>query len=450
MPILPSQQYSVSDAINAVGMGRFQWLLFAVTGLIFGAYAMEIMLVAFLLPVLQREWNISRTASTMIPLSAICGSFFGAFVLSLCADKFGRRRVIIGGVFGTAIAALISAFAVNIWQESVARFFVGFFAKINVVALTLFAEWLPTAQSGKLLMLQSIWWSVGLMLSISLAWVCLTYYDWRTYIKASTVPLWIAAVLAACWMPESPHYLMVAGDYNACVAVLRRLSEVNARSLPDGVLMGDETRVDRMRRGNVCQMLRESVLLSSLLLLVTYVCYQCDYFGVLFVSVRYFAKLDSIYALHHEMYWEMMLTTCSEAVAIVVAIYLIDVGRKYTINVCAALFALCTYLLVIVDLEYRREVGLCALFLARMLIAIVGMGAGVYFLEYYPTAIRATALGLAVSLSMPFKFAAIVVAESMHTMLAMYIFATCGIVAFVASLLLPIDHRKSWGIRDAW
>ena len=117
-------------------------------------------------------------------------------------------------------------------------------------------------------------------------------------------------------------------------------------------------------------------------------------------------------------------------------------------SVSLFLFAIPTYLLVFVDFEFSQGLGITLLFFARMFISVTGMGAGVYFLEYYPTHMRATALGSAVSISMIIKFGAIVIAEVLHIMIAMYIFGTLGILAFVASLMLEIDWPETWFLLD--
>ena len=406
---------------------------------------MEVMLVAFLLPILQKDFNVSQLESTEVPLFAICGAFVGAFVLSMLSDRFGRRRLIIFGVVCTAIAAMVSAFAQNLWQENIARFFVGFFMKIGVVALTLFAELLPTAHRGKVLILQSAFWTFGLMASCLLAWVTLSYSNWRMYVKMSTLPLWVAAI-GSWWMPESPHYLSTAGKTEECKKILLRISEWNRVSLPDGTFVG----IRAESRGNVLKLFdpNEYNVFVSILLLFVYITYLSAYYGIIFVSVRYFAKLDSIYQLHHELYWEMMMTTFSELPGIAIGYVLIDRGRKMTMNVAFACFSVSTYCLVFIDFEYNRILGLVLLFISRMFIVVCGFGAGVYYLEYVRTSERAVGLGFAVSISMLTKFGAIVVAESMHIMFGMYIFGTIGTFAFIASLILPIDTPDSRFLSD--
>merc|ERR1712129_199242 len=114
-------------------------------------------------------------------------------------------------------------------------------------------------------------------------------------------------------------------------------------------------------------------------------------------------------------------------------------GRR-GIMLCAFFaYALCSYVLVIHRLQRMRELGIFFLFTGRMFINLGFTGLAIYFVEYYPTYIRATALGLAISIG---RFAGIVTtftAEAMSIALGLYLYGCAGLVAFIASVLLARD-----------
>ena len=58
-PLITGPQWSIDKAIYEVGVGPFQIFVFVVTGIIWAADAMEMMLLAFLLPELKHDWNLS-------------------------------------------------------------------------------------------------------------------------------------------------------------------------------------------------------------------------------------------------------------------------------------------------------------------------------------------------------------------------------------------------------
>ena len=142
----------------------------------------------------------------------------------------------------------------NIWWMLFFRFGVGFFMTTGCVAYTLFAEFLPSKHEGddddnerfgclyscfrtrgKFLIVQGVFWSSGALFSVFLAWVTLYYLNWRWYLILSAVPLMFATV-GAFFLTESPHYLVVSGQYPKAVKLLREIAEINGHDLPEGEL----------------------------------------------------------------------------------------------------------------------------------------------------------------------------------------------------------------------
>ena len=50
---------SVDEAITYIGIGPFQYKILIVTGLLWAADGIEIMILTFLLPTLQEEWQLT-------------------------------------------------------------------------------------------------------------------------------------------------------------------------------------------------------------------------------------------------------------------------------------------------------------------------------------------------------------------------------------------------------
>jgi hypothetical protein len=72
-------QYTVDDAIEHAGMGRFQITLFLLSGVLFSLYSTQLMMLGFLLPVLQKHWDLDKNlAVPMVGCSVfiVCDSNF--------------------------------------------------------------------------------------------------------------------------------------------------------------------------------------------------------------------------------------------------------------------------------------------------------------------------------------------------------------------------------------
>ena len=387
------------------------------------------------------------------------GMLLGATSLAVLSDKYGRRKVIIGGVICTCLFGILSGFAPNLGWMCFFRFGVGFFMTVGSVAFTLFAELIPTEKDpmdsnkkrsssnlltrGKLLILQGIFWSCGALFNVFLAWIVLSFLDWRWYLVLSSVPLMLASI-GSFYIPESPHWLIVSGQYEEATNLLRAIAETNgsANRLPNGWMLQqlENNKIENNKRGNICNLFASKRRDTTIILNVIYSCCVFAYYGISFISVRYFDRLDEIEKNGTAIYWEMLITTFAEIPALIFGILLIDrLGRRGLMNVAFFAFSICSYVLVIHKFQRIRDLGIALVFTGRMFINLGFTGLAIYFVEYYPTYIRATALGLAISLG---RFAGIVTtftAESMSITLGLYLYGTSGLIAFIASILIARD-----------
>lgn len=465
------RDWTVDKAIYEIGCGRFQYYIFAITGIIWAADAMEMMLLAFLLPELQKDWKISGAESSLIGVSVFIGMLLGATSLAVLSDKYGRKKIITVGTLSTAIFGVLSGLAPNLGWMVLFRFGVGFFMTAGCVAYTLFAEFIPTEKDpylkyknsnltnpnrlkgvmtrGKLLITQGVFWSAGALFSVFLAWITLKYLDWRWYLILSSVPLWFAFV-GTFFMFESPHYLNISekpGDREEAIKLIKRIADYNEVSLPSQWKLTTDNVKTRDERGQICVLFSDSEETkfrdTTVLLYIIYSCCVFSYYGISFISVRYFDMLDELYHLDTELYWEMTITTFAEVPALLLGILLIDkLGRRGVMNTAFLLFSISCYLLVVKQLQEIRILGIALVFIARMWINLGFIGLGIYFVEFYPTYIRATALGMAISLG---RFAGIITtftAESMSITLGLYLYGCGGLVAFIASILIQYDTTK--------
>jgi hypothetical protein len=58
--VVPDDTFTVTQAVNALGFGKFQIILSFVTGLCWMADSMEVMILSILSPALHCEWGVSQ------------------------------------------------------------------------------------------------------------------------------------------------------------------------------------------------------------------------------------------------------------------------------------------------------------------------------------------------------------------------------------------------------
>lgn len=86
--------YSMDDALLSLGFGKFQSLVLIYAGLGWISEAMEVMILSFVGPAVQTEWNLSSEQESLITTVVFAGMLFGAYTWGLVSDRFGRRYIL--------------------------------------------------------------------------------------------------------------------------------------------------------------------------------------------------------------------------------------------------------------------------------------------------------------------------------------------------------------------
>lgn len=243
--------FSLGQAIDALGFGRFQLRVMVLCGGVYAADAMEAMLLSFIIPAAKREWQLSSGVDGAIGAVVFLGMFVGAHVWGMYADRAGRRRAILAVLLFTFVFGLASSVSPDVWTLLVLRGLVGAGIGGAPVAFSLFAEYLPTSTRGRQLMLFELWWTAGVCLESGLAWLVMGDSagendadddaepgPWRWLLFWSSVPLFLLT-LAYPLLPESARYLEVSHQHDAAERQLAAVAAANRRPLPPG----------RLRRG---------------------------------------------------------------------------------------------------------------------------------------------------------------------------------------------------------
>eukprot|EP01018_Ginkgo_biloba_P026871 Gb_23365 [translate_table: standard] len=85
--------FSVDDALQAVGFGKYQGLLLAYAGMGWVAEAMEMMLLSFVGPAVHSEWGLSPHQESLITSVVFVGMMVGACSWGILSDSKGRRQI---------------------------------------------------------------------------------------------------------------------------------------------------------------------------------------------------------------------------------------------------------------------------------------------------------------------------------------------------------------------
>ena len=116
---------TATSILEQLPVSRWHWRLVVIAGLgtFFDLY--EVFLGGVLAPVLAVEFGLGTTGKAFVIAAGFAGMFVGANVLSMAADRIGRRRIFILNLLIYSLFSLAAAFSPNIETFLVLRFIAG-------------------------------------------------------------------------------------------------------------------------------------------------------------------------------------------------------------------------------------------------------------------------------------------------------------------------------------
>eukprot|EP00171_Calliarthron_tuberculosum_P014616 IDg14616t1 len=227
--------FTVDQGINAIGMGRFQYMILALAGLCWISDSMEMLLLAFIKSPTQCEFNLSDVQAALVTTGVGVGMLVGNLAWGMLADARGRRTAFIAATVFTLACGLLSAVAPSYAVLVAARTLTGVGIGGVPIAFSLIMEFLPTRNRGRWGMGLALFWSLGALFEAALAMVVMPRLGWRWLIALSSAPLALLTLLSPL-IPESPHWLAARGRLDAATLILHNASRANKRQLPPGLL----------------------------------------------------------------------------------------------------------------------------------------------------------------------------------------------------------------------
>ena len=201
----------ILDRLENLPLGRFQYKLLVVTGLGWLFDAMDTGLIAFVLPVLAREWSLTPAQVGWIGSIGLIGMALGAVLAGTIADRIGRKQVFTITVLLYSISTGLCAVAWNYESLLVFRFLVGFGLGGELpVAATLMSEYAPARLRGRFIVLLESFWGLGWLVAACIAYLLIPVFGWQAAFFIGALPA-LYVFLLRLHMPESIRYLLSKG-----------------------------------------------------------------------------------------------------------------------------------------------------------------------------------------------------------------------------------------------
>lgn len=385
----PAAATTIDDAIERIGVGRFQWRLFGVNGLVWAADAMEIIAIGFVIPSVIATFAVGPAAAGLVGSLFFAGMFLGAWGFGALADRVGRRKVFLATIALNAVFALLSAIAPNFATLLVFRFVTGAAVGGTLpVDYAIMAEYLPRRQRGPFLVYLESFWAVGTIAIALIAWAIVPGMPesaWRWIFAINALP-GLLGLVVRLWVPESPRYLLNQGRQTEAREVLQRIARMNRVEIDVANIRASPP----ARRNTTAALFGPKLRARSVLLGLIWFSLSFGYYGV-FTWLRPIFSSQGIEVL--ATYWFLVVLALAQIPGYALAAYWLDrLGRRVTLAVfllgsaaASMIFAVSTVPAVVIG--------------ASLLLSFSLLGAWgalyAYTPEVYPTEVRATGMGFA-------------------------------------------------------
>uniref|UniRef100_A0A182JWA3 Major facilitator superfamily (MFS) profile domain-containing protein n=1 Tax=Anopheles christyi TaxID=43041 RepID=A0A182JWA3_9DIPT len=466
--VVPDDTYTVTQAVNALGFGWFQVKLSLCVGLCWMADSMEMTILSVLGPALHCDWGISRYQQALVTTVVFLGMMLSSTFWGHLSDRYGRkpvsnqciRIIAISHLYALTLCGvllflygLLSSVAPSFGWLLLLRGLVGFAIGCVPQSVTLYAEFLPTKQRAKCVVLLDCFWALGACFEVALALAVTPTLGWRWLLGLSAAPLFIFAIITP-WLPESARYHVTSGQSDKALNTLEQIAKDNRRPMLLGRLVVEGPSGSR---GSFKALLGSSLRRTTLLLWFIWMSCAFCYYGLVLMSTELFGGknktiIDGGMAddgitidcqpLATTDYMDLLWTTLAEFPGIFATIYVIErFGRKKTMALQFLFYAGCVLMITVTEVRVFLTI---ILFMARGVIAGLFQAAYVYTPEVYPTALRSVGVGGCSALARLGAMATPYIAQvlfqsSIWSAVTVYgIFAVC---ASVACMLLPYETR---------
>jgi MFS transporter, putative metabolite:H+ symporter len=199
--------------LERLPIARFHYRLLFAGGFGYTFDAMDGAIVAFILPAVTKEWNLSSGATGILGSSLLIGFLFGALGAGILGDRIGRRKVMVSALVLYCAASLVSAAAPNFAVLFLARVVAGMGtgAESAIVAPYL-SEFVPSRARGRYVGSIAGFFAFGYVFASVLGYFVVRDLPegWRWVQVVTAVPI----LLLLWWrrvLPESPRFLQAHG-----------------------------------------------------------------------------------------------------------------------------------------------------------------------------------------------------------------------------------------------
>ena len=202
---------------------RFVYLATAISALGGMLFGYDIGVISGAILFIKKEFSLSPGMEEIVVSSVLLGSLIGAVAGGVLADRLGRRRLLIVTAIVFGLGAIAAALAPGTASLIAARVIAG--AAIGIasfVAPLYISEIAPVAIRGKLVSINQVALTSGIVLSYCIDYAFAGSQAWRWMFAMAVIPA-AAFGIGLFFIPDSPRWLAGRGRTDQARTVLKRI-----------------------------------------------------------------------------------------------------------------------------------------------------------------------------------------------------------------------------------
>jgi MFS transporter, putative metabolite:H+ symporter len=355
----------------------------------FDAYT--VLAIAYAMPVLAQEWNLTPGQIGAIISAGYVGQIFGALFFGWLAERIGRLNVLLITVVVFTSMDFACLFAWDATSMMAFRFFQGIGTGGEVpVASAYMNEFVSAKRRGRFFLLYEVLFLFGLLSAGLIGYFLVPIYGWQAMFIVGLAPA-ILTIPMRWFMIESPRWLLSVGRAQQASDVVTRMENGLLRR---GISLDTPSAAVRpldKARSDVRELFKGVYLPRTVMLVALWVCSYMVANGLITWLPTLYRQIFQL-PLQTSLAYGFATSACGCAAALLCALYIDKVGRKVWYTFAFFLAAVPMVILAALGATSAQEVLIFAT-AGYAIIQTVTFSLYLYSAELYPTRLRAVGAG---------------------------------------------------------
>jgi AAHS family 4-hydroxybenzoate transporter-like MFS transporter len=217
---------NVADLIDNSKVGGFQVGIFILCGICLMLDGFDVQAIGYVAKTLFTEWHIPNSAGRVVSATLV-GVLLGSILLSMLADKIGRRPVLIGATLYFSVLTVLTTQMTTLDSLLGIRFLAGIgLGGIMPNAVALVGEYSPRRSRVSIMLIVANGFTAGAAIGGVIASWLVPAFGWKSVFYAGGALPLVIGLSMLLWLPESLQFLVQQGRPEARAKIGRWLKRI--------------------------------------------------------------------------------------------------------------------------------------------------------------------------------------------------------------------------------